>query len=65
LRDSLYKEFPNVRKVVTGADPKRTYPPAKDLLIEARTVIDMIADAPSMPQRKGEVYHVVSMEWYQ
>lgn len=64
-RELLYTEFPHVKKQATGDAPKRVYRPLQDLTDEARTVIKLSSEAPTMPQDLGEVYHVISMDWYQ
>jgi hypothetical protein len=42
----------------------RQYRSLEELRAEARKVFEMTKEIPSMPEKKGEVYHVVSIEWF-
>lgn len=55
LNEVLRKKFPNLKK--------RTYKKREELKEEAYKVSEMILNSPSMPEKAGEVYHIVSTDW--
>jgi len=38
--------------------------PLAELYEEARKINNICKDTPTVPQKAGEVFHVVSMAWY-
>lgn len=64
LRRILFDEYPHIEKQRKGTAPVRQYRSLEELRDEARKVFEMIKEIPSMPEKEGEVYHVVSIEWF-
>ena len=64
LRALLLQEYPHISKILNGQAPKRTYLSLDKLQEEADIVQKLMQETPPMPMGPGEIYHVVSMQWY-
>lgn len=72
LRRQLEKEYPKVKgrgqqAKAQSAQPKKpkvVIKPLAELREEARAVHRLMAETPVLPEKAGEVYHILSMEWF-
>ena len=80
LRGHLDKAYPTARKYVNNVQtagqrvderkvvdkklPTKVLKSAQELQEEAAKVDALMKAAPAMPEKEGEVYHVVAMDWW-
>lgn len=60
LKGEIAKEYPMLRR-----QKKPVLKTQEQLLEEALTVKKMLTMAPTLPQRAGEVYHIIAIDWWQ
>jgi hypothetical protein len=59
LIDSMKKQFPNLKKV-----KKQIKKSADELYQETLTVKKILAETPAIPDKAGDKYHIVAMDWF-